>query len=319
MRPDDPPDLDTALAAYRRLPRTEPSAALDAAIRARARAAVATRTRPRWPVLFATAATLVLAASLGWRAWRDGAEQPAPLVPPEAAVEAAAPAGNVAEPAATAMPATTPADHASADAAPLQDAPARAKQATPAPPAQPVTEALELRGQRESERPEPSPPPVPQAFSGTATDAARDLPAAPAPPPPAPPAAEAPAPQPAANAAPISIHGQSSLGQLKKAEAAATEADADARQSVTDAEAATRADAAVPGVEAAPAATATAGASPERARRQAGVGEAATAALEPIRTLLRQGRHAEAREALERWRRDWPDAVVPEDLRTLLQ
>jgi hypothetical protein len=317
VNPDDPQDLESALAAYRRLPRTEPSAALDAAIRARARAAVATRSRPRWPVLFATAATLVLAAGLGWRTWREGAEQPAPLAPPEAAVEAAAPAEVVAESAAAAKPAATPADNASADAVPLQDALTRAKEAAAAPPAQPVTEAIELRGQRESERPEPSPSPAPQAFSGTATDAARDVPAAPAPPPPASPAAAAPAPQPAANAAPISIHGQSSLGQLKKAEAAATEADA--RQSVTDAEAATRADASVAGVEAAPAAPATAGASPERARRQVDSGETAAAALEPIRTLLRQGRQAEAREALERWRADWPDATVPEDLRTLLQ
>ena len=38
MRPDDPQDLESALAAYRRLPRAEPSAALDAAIQARARA-----------------------------------------------------------------------------------------------------------------------------------------------------------------------------------------------------------------------------------------------------------------------------------------
>ena len=70
MRPDDPQDLDSTLASYRRLPRVEPSTALDAAIQARARAAVATRSRPRWPVLFASAATLVLAASLGWRTQR---------------------------------------------------------------------------------------------------------------------------------------------------------------------------------------------------------------------------------------------------------
>ena len=68
-----------------------------------------------------------------------------------------------------------------------------------------------------------------------------------------------------------------------------------------------------------PAAAGTPVAGRDLARRQASGGNQATEALEPIRELLREGRRTEARQALERWQQDWPDAVVPEDLRTLLQ
>lgn len=322
MTPDDPQDLESALAAYRRLPRAEPSAALDAAIRARARAAVATRSRPRWPVLFATAATLVLAASLGWRTWRDGSEQPAPLAPPEAR------SGTSAPTAADTGPAS--AGNAASTAPPLQDARARAEVPAQAAPPPPLAETVELRANRAEHAPQPAAQPLPQAFDESAVDAAKEalaLPAPPAPPVPAAPSAPAPAP----------LDAPSALGRMKKAEAAPAEAgsEAEVAQSaagaeveadagrLTDAAAAPApASAAVPAglgaVRSAPAA-AVGGREPERRQASADAATAAADALEPIRELLRQGRRDEAREALQRWRREWPDAVVPEDLRTLLQ
>ena len=63
---------------------------------------------------------------------------------------------------------------------------------------------------------------------------------------------------------------------------------------------------------------AVSGASRDEPRRQAGAATAADALL-PIRELLRQGRRDEARVALAQWRRDWPDAPLPEDLQALLR
>lgn len=81
MSDKDLDGLDQLAAAYRKLPRPEPSPALDAAILAQARAAVATPARrKRWPTWIASAAAVTLAVGLAWRVRvGDEAGQPAPL------------------------------------------------------------------------------------------------------------------------------------------------------------------------------------------------------------------------------------------------
>ena len=71
--PDDErlPGEDELSSLYRKLPRIEPPAALDAAVRRAAadavKPAVAPRRRAHWPVALSSAAALVLAAGLAWR------------------------------------------------------------------------------------------------------------------------------------------------------------------------------------------------------------------------------------------------------------
>jgi hypothetical protein len=84
----EPDERDEAARRYRELPQEEPPAALDAAIRAHARRAVARR---QWYVPAAAAAILVLAVAVTWQVER---EQPdmvavtsAPPAPPKAVVE----------------------------------------------------------------------------------------------------------------------------------------------------------------------------------------------------------------------------------------
>lgn len=299
MTPEDPQDLDAALAAYRRLPRTEPTAALDAAIRAHAQAALARRPRPRWPVLFATAATLVLAASLGWRAWRAGSDQPAPLMQDATMPAASAPAG---------APAAAGAARERADAQTAPEPPQDLRERAPAAPSvpQPANEPADAAStgigafaRAKAPAAEPSPP---QPFEGA--------PAAPAPaavPPPAP-------PPPAQVEAPhASAESAATTDLAKKSEAAP---EAEARGNVLAAPAAAAGAELDRAAAEAPPAASRLGAARDQPRRQAG---AAADALLPIRELLRQGRRDEARVALAQWRRDWPDAPLPEDLQALLQ
>lgn len=307
MTPEDPQDLDAALAAYRRLPRAEPTAALDAAIRAHAQAALARRPRPRWPVLFATAATLVLAASLGWRAWRAGLDQPAPLVQDAAMPAASARAG---------APAAAGAARERADTetapAPLRDLRERSPDAPPKQLGNESADAASIATGAFARAKAPAPePPLPQAFEGA--------PAAPAPapaaaPPPAPPAPveESPAPAESAEAGLAKkteavVPDSESRGNVLAAPAAADGAESDRAAAETPPPAA--------GLGAARAVSALGRDEP---RRQAGAATAADALL-PIRELLRQGRRDEARVALAQWRRDWPDAPLPEDLQALLR
>lgn len=97
--PDDPDDLpdDAELKAlYDRLPPSEPSPALDAAVlRAAAAGIPVARRRPRWPLAVATAATVVLAGGI---AWRMRTEPVAPMGPP---VSSSAPVAPTATAAAT--------------------------------------------------------------------------------------------------------------------------------------------------------------------------------------------------------------------------
>jgi Meckel syndrome type 1 protein len=89
-------ELERAAAAYRRMPRVEPPAALDAAVLAAARRAVGRPARPRWPFAIASAAVVVLAVGLGWRAGREQMREPT-ASPPPIVVPVAAPKPEPAE------------------------------------------------------------------------------------------------------------------------------------------------------------------------------------------------------------------------------
>lgn len=321
MNPDDPQALESTLAAYRRLPRAEPAAALDAAVRAHARAAIAARPRQRWPVLFATAATVLLAASLGWRTWRAGSEQPAPLVPASVPAESAARSapstsgreladGREAEAdAASAVPLRQTL-HESAAPAPTdgpQQAPAAAAERRTAEPARDAEQSVEEIPQAFAEP--PATVPAPAAAPAVAPTAA----------PPAPPAGPAPS---AASGLAKSIEAAPMESQADAAGQPAADNAADALSAKPEAGRARREDAApaaanLGGLRANPATTSGAGS--DRLRRQAGTHATPDEGLQAIRELQRQGRLVEAREALAAWRLDWPDAVVPEDLRNLQQ
>jgi hypothetical protein len=78
---NEPLDDEDLVARYRTLPRPEPSAALDAAVLAQARAAVR-RTRPAWMAPLAAAAVVVLAVAVGWQL--RGVPFESPVVLPQA-------------------------------------------------------------------------------------------------------------------------------------------------------------------------------------------------------------------------------------------
>jgi Meckel syndrome type 1 protein len=115
-------DDSRVAALYRRLPKDEPDAKLDAAILAQARAAVATRrSRPRWMPAMSAAAALVVVAGLAYRlgphVWNErsavseNAEQtvaapasPAPTNEPQQSAETAGAAASRATPAPVPQP-----------------------------------------------------------------------------------------------------------------------------------------------------------------------------------------------------------------------
>lgn len=317
MNPDDPQALESTLAAYRRLPQAEPAAALDAAIMAQARAAIAARPRARWPVLFATAATVLLGASLGWRAWRSGSEQPEPLVPPSAPAQTRAKS----EPE-TAQPGradTRELDTAAAADAPLRQVQERrAESSAPEPPRPapaPTDGPREARQAREATASTPGTP-EPLADAIVAFPASAMPPAASAAP------AETPTVVPAGNAAAMESVAKSAVQPAIDTTAQADAASMDARDGQGGhAEAAPSPPSPSPAAMGALRVNPDAGASAghDRVRRQAGDPATAEAGLQAIRELQRQGRIEEARQALEAWQADWPDVMVPEDLQVLLQ
>ncbi|HEX7381439.1 MAG TPA: hypothetical protein VF265_04710 [Nevskiaceae bacterium] len=113
---DDLPGEAELKALYGRLPPHEPGPALDAAVLRAAAQAVATTTprrRARWPVALGTAATLVLAAGLGWQMRELPVEAPmtSPVPASAAAIETKASADRQAVPSAEAVaPSTQPTD-----------------------------------------------------------------------------------------------------------------------------------------------------------------------------------------------------------------
>lgn len=265
-----------------------PTPALDSRILAAARAAVdgpavPARQRRRWPVVFGVAASLALAVGIAW--------QLRPL--PDAAVEyseapAAAPMETTSAVAADAAT-VAPQDQA-VDAADLPEAGRRAH------PQSPVAAAAEATR------------PAPQAFPQTmqrkttsdpeAAEAVAEMPpVAPAAPPPLPPSpatateeADATRVRDAAHRdspAPQGVTGnRQDTGSLAPREAAATSVDEYGDQSIDDQ----------------PPATADAP-------------EVRQAWLQRIRELIAAGETDAARASLDEFRRRYPDAVLPEDLR----
>lgn len=159
--PDDKLPGEAELTAlYRKLPKAEPGPALNDAVRRMAAAAVPSRRRARWPVALGTAATLVLAAALGWRMREmPSAMPPAPSAP--TTVEAKA----VREPA---TPSPLPASIAPRQIAPAEKlaAPAPKAQApaiTPARMAMKVRPAVRLEAGMVTPPGKPIPPPPPSA------------------------------------------------------------------------------------------------------------------------------------------------------------
>lgn len=110
---DDLPGEAELKALYGRLPPHEPGPALDAAVLRAAAQAVETkapRRRARWPVALGTAATLVLAAGLGWQMRKLPVEAPMTSAVPASAtaVETKAGAEPQAVPSAEAVAPSTP-------------------------------------------------------------------------------------------------------------------------------------------------------------------------------------------------------------------
>jgi len=317
VNPDDPQALESTLAAYRRLPRAEPAAALDAAIRAQARAAIATPPRARWPILFATAATVLLGASLGWRVWRSGSEQPEPLVPASAPAQTRAKS----EPE-TAQPGR--ADTRELDTAAAADAPLRqvqemrAEASAPEPPL-PAPAPAPTDGPREARQARDAAASTPDAPEPLAEEIVAFPASAAAPPASAPPAetsAVAPAGNVEAMESPAKSTVQPAIDTTAPADAASLDAQ-DGQGEHAEAAPSPPSPAAMGALKANPDAGASAG--HDRVRRQAGDPATAESGLQAIRELQRQGRIEEARQALEAWQADWPDVMVPDDLQVLLQ
>lgn len=198
--PDDPDELpdDAELKAlYHRLPPSEPSPALDAAVlRAAATAVdppVASR-RPRWPLALATAATVVLAGGI---AWRMRTEPAASLSQPASSAARVAPS-------ATAVTAASTRELTAGSSAPMQDkASAMTRQAAPSLADHPQAAKREIGALKVASEAThapaphrsaparlmlaPPPPPAPMAPVQPPTSPLAEEPPAP-PPPPAPPA-----------------------------------------------------------------------------------------------------------------------------------
>lgn len=197
--PDDPDELpdDAELKAlYDRLPPSEPSPAIDAAVlRAAATAVdppVASR-RPRWPLALATAATVVLAGGI---AWRMRTEPAASLSQPASSAARVAPT-------ATAVTAASTRELTAGSSAPMQDkASAMTRQAAPSLADHPQAAKREIGALKAASeathapaphRPAPArlmlappPPPTPMAPAPAPTPPLAEEPPAP-PAPPAPP------------------------------------------------------------------------------------------------------------------------------------
>ncbi len=278
---------DSRLAAlYRKLPRPEPDAALDAAVLAMARraaAAPAPRPAPRrrhWLPLLGAAATVALAVGIAYR------------LAPQLGNQRGVPASSGASDAARREEAQAPA--ATTQAAP----PAR-----PAPPAA-VTPPVET-DRRQLQKVENAAAPAPAPFPG-ATDATAA-------------AAKAPAPAAAGRvAANREAEMKKSAAAVSESAAAPASMSAPAQAAAAPAEPALRVGT--------PAGNAFEAPKPAKDRAQDHAYSAAVlrnSRLYPeswiaeIQRLLRAGRREEARQNLELFRSKYPDYRLPEDLRDL--
>ena len=296
-RPHEPLDAEErALAA--RLPRPhgrgEPAPALDARILQAARDAVGVpparkHARRRWIVPASVAATVTLALGVAWRM-----QDPAPAA--QAVHDDAAFAAEVASPAASV--AAEPA--ASTPAAPAMPPAAVASRPVPAPR---VAEALPASAE-----------PVASRMQAAAPEPARAGNTAPPPAPPAPPAPIAAFPADSMADLPAAAAPQAA-GQAQRAMAPAAAKAATARErldSITVTGTRIRNEA-----ELAAEARMSAEADDDIPPATVDSPEVRDAWLRRIAELLKLGRNEEARESLGEFRRRYPDAVLPQELRAL--
>jgi hypothetical protein len=311
----DPDDIDEQrlLAAYRALPRPEPSAALDAAVLAHARAVLpaARRARPRWVTGLATAAVLTLAVGTGWQLREaplgDGPSSPAPIESDH---------GTGSSDAAVAEALTTDDDVANKAEAKLgtveaEDKPAdRMRDSTPRQNREERQAATQDSAAGRTQAARPLIVPEPPAAAAVPAPSSVPPPAAPPPAPPAPPA-------PATPPAPSVMQEAPAASTLPKASGRAVEGGARVMQRTVDtplADPAPRADRA-----------------PNEAEvdeLQAYEGQAANQSaprtlsplewLDAIRRMRDHGDARRAADALAQFRAVYPDEPVPDDLKNLL-
>lgn len=334
LTPRERERLDALVGAYRRLPKAEPSPAIDAAVLANARAAVTKRGRPRWPGLLATAATLTVAVGLAWQLRtadrRIESEATQPVAPAAQSVPAPASAADgalrdapapVEDPATSdtalakksraeaARPAAAPATAEPAVAAPARDPGAAPKAlAEPFPAQERKAESRQdeaMSGDKRGQAAPALPAEARPILEERMREPAPEVDALPAPPPPAPaPASEAPVSAPAEREVQGKAAETSARPGLRQPSAPAARDDARAATEATGSrrEAATES-------------------APSRAAANAALGAAALreprAWLEDIERLLREGRREQAIAELERFRAAYPDHELPRALRDL--
>jgi len=342
--PNTPDEMDAEAAehvgaAYRRLPAAEPSATLDARIRAAVAAELAqgasgsepAADQPAAEVIqfpwwrrasapLALAASLVVALGLGqW--WfleggalhAPGASEQLPPAEPAAAVEAQKEVAAAPAVAGLAAPVSESADRARAVAA----EPKAAAEAPVLAARKPATEPSAAEARADAAPPKKATPSsLADAQSESAVDARREM--------------KATAEQQGATATPpaepraatAALREEAAANQARAEEAQPRVAAARARKAEAEPSAAP-----APPLAAAPAPAPAAVSAPapgafaadvvsEQARAEKAGRE--DPALRHVRELLAQGKTLEARTALERWRKAHPEASVPEDLRPLL-
>ncbi len=307
---NDIDDIDDKrlLEAYRALPRPEPPTALDAAVLAHARAALAAArpARSRWVSGLATAAVLTLAVGTGWQ-MREHTLGSAPASPIDTTAEAGAEA--VVGAAAEGVP--SEADAASESAANSQPKPDRME--TQAVDAEQKRESAVRQDRSERQRS------TQDAAAGSARESRAQAPASASAVVPAPVAAAAPAaapPAPAASPAPPAPPPPAP-SMLRKSTGSSVEGGADGTQST----------AAAPMAEPAPQAGFLA-VPPEDDSLARDDGPVATRPapqtlsplewLDAIRRMRDQGDARRAADALAQFRAVFPDEPVPDDLKNLL-
>ncbi|MEP6484423.1 MAG: hypothetical protein ABJB01_08230 [Rudaea sp.] len=307
-------DDSRVAALYRKLPRAEPDAKLDAAVLGMARAAVApNRTRRNWVPAFSAAAVVLFAAGLAFRVgpqvWNDRGEQAKPAAAQDALQKNASPMSESAPAPQSALPAVAPpssnakafpSDSAVNTAKPKSapepqfggNAPARQKEQTGKIVPQPRVAPEELERKRADK-------PAPVAFPAPAT--------------PPPPAQEAPL---------QSLDSAISQGQREKQEVGADSATSQKPKDNAARSESTR-DAISAGASAPAAQPSSARAVSAPAIREQSVA-IPDANLYPehwianIETLLRKNRRAEAIKSLREFHKKYPDYRLPDDLRDLI-
>jgi hypothetical protein len=301
---------DSRIAAlYRKLPRAEPDAKLDAAVLAMARRAVATTPRPRvraprWVPALSAAAVVALAAGIAFRVgpqvWQEHA---APSAQNPAAGNAPAPAATNVE---TMQPVATDAlkDKAASKPAPVSEPVARA---VPPPPAAPPATAGPVKPQaalRKMEAAKRTDAPTPQAFP---TQAAPE--------------------QKAAESVPGDAGQARNRGELREKKADLERDEMQTAPLAPPAPAAAapaREELAAPRAQAAGSAEGSTRPAPAAAKTlQAPRSNDPNARLYPehwlanIRVMLRENRHDDALRSLAEFRRMYPEYHLPDDLRDL--